>query len=183
MTTKIEAIVEDLYHIPEHGKAELVDGEIIRMPPTGDVPSRAGGEIYVSLRLHERRAGGGRAYPDNAGFEVNLPHRKFFSPDAAWYTGQSTGMRFLQGAPVFAVEMRSENDYGAAAEGNMAAKRADYFAAGTLVVWDVDTQSPDVIKKYPSSDPNNPIVFRRGDIAEAEPAVQGWTLPVNDIFL
>ena len=47
-------------------------------------------------------------------------------------------MRFIEGPPTFAVEVRSENDYGPAAEREMAAKRADYFEAGTLVVWDVD---------------------------------------------
>jgi hypothetical protein len=44
----------------------------------------------------------------------------------------------------------SENDYGPAAE------RADYFACGTQVVWDVDVQSADVIKSYKASDPDNP---------------------------
>ena len=40
--------------------------------------------------------------------------------------------------PAFAAEVRSENDSGLAAESEMADKRSDYFAAGTLVVWDVD---------------------------------------------
>lgn len=181
-TVPMQATVEDLYRVPDNGKAELVNGEIVLMSPTGDVPSRAGGEIYISLRQHERRTGGGRAYPDNAGFEVHLPHRKSFSPDAAWHTGQLTGMRFLQGAPVFAVEMRSENDYGPAAERDMAAKRADYFATGTLVVWDVNMQSDDIIKKYSANDPDNPVVFRRGETANAEPAVPGWIMGVDDLF-
>ncbi len=47
-------------------------------------------------------------------------------------------MRFIEGPPTFAVEVRSENAYTPAAEIEIAAKRADYFAAGTLVVWDVD---------------------------------------------
>lgn len=63
---------------------------------------------------------------------------KSFSPDAALYSGKVRGLKFLEGAPVFAVEVRSEGDYGLAAERALAAKRADYFAAGTLVVWDVD---------------------------------------------
>ena len=50
-------------------------------------------------------------------------------------------MKFAEGAPVFAVEIRSENDRGPAAEGRLATKRADYFAAGTLVVWDVDLEA------------------------------------------
>jgi Uma2 family endonuclease len=92
------------------------------------------------------------------------------------------GMRFAEGAPVFAAEVRSENDYGPAAEREMAAKRADYFACGTLVVWGVDLLSPEVIKSYKASAPNNPVIFRRGDIADAEPAVPGWRLPVDALF-
>ena len=64
----------------------------------------------------------------------------------------------------------------------IAAKRADYFAAGTLVVWDVDMLSPHVVRVYRASDPQNPKVYSRGDVAEAEPAVPGWTLPVDDLF-
>ena len=57
-------------------------------------------------------------------------------------------MRFLEGAPIFAVGVRSEYDYGPAAERARAEKRTDYFACGTLVVWDVDLLSEDVIKPY-----------------------------------
>src|SRR5262245_33859081 len=75
MSAKVEATIEDLYHVPENGKAELVNGEIVTMPPTGEMPSRASGSIYFSLRLHESKTDG-RAYPDNAGFLVRLPHRR-----------------------------------------------------------------------------------------------------------
>ena len=181
MSTKTQATIEDLYRIRDRGKAEIVNGEVILMSPTGDMPARAGGAIYVSLRGVERRAGG-RAYPDNVGFRVNLPNRKSFSPDAAFYTGPPTGMKFLEGAPAFAAEIRSENDYGREAEAEIAAKRRDYFAAGTLVVWDVDLLSVDVVRVYRASDPDSPTSYRRGDTAEAEPAVHGWTMPVDELF-
>jgi Uma2 family endonuclease len=180
MTTKDSATIEDLYRVPS--KAEIVNGEVLLMSPTGDEPNYAAGEVFVSLRAHARRIRSGRAVTDNAGFTVNLPHRKSFSPDAAFYTGPRTGMRFLQGAPAFAVEVRSEGDYGPAAEEEITAKRADYFAAGTLVVWDVDLLSPDVIRSYRANDPENAIIFRRGEIADAEPAVPGWRMLVNDLF-
>jgi Uma2 family endonuclease len=83
---------------------------------------------------------------------------------------------------VFAVEIRSENDYGPAAEREMAAKRADYFAAGTLVVWDVDLLGDETVRVFRSSDPENPTVYRRGVDAEAEPAVPAWTMPVDELF-
>jgi len=181
MKTKARATIEDLYRLPDNAKAEIVDGEIVLMSPTGDMPNRAGGSIYVSLRQHEGRTPG-RAYTDNVGFRVNLPNRESFSPDAAWCQGPSTGMKFLEGPPIFAVEVRSEYDYGPLAEQLMAAKRADYFAAGTQVVWDVDLLGPEVIKCYGANGPDTPRVFRRGVIADAEPAVPGWRMPVDELF-
>jgi len=152
------------------------------MLPTGDDPGYAGDEIYVSLREYAKRLKRGRAFADNKGFHVHLPHRESFSPDAAYYVGPRTGMRFLEGAPIFAVEVRSGYDYGPAAERAMAEKRADYFACGTLVVWDVDLLSEDVIKSYKASAPEHPVIFRCGETADAEPAVPGWRMPVNDLF-
>jgi Uma2 family endonuclease len=183
MSAQLEATIEDLYHVPENGKAEIVSGELIIMSPTGCLPARAGGEIYVSLREHEKRTQSGYAFPDNTGFVVNLPNRKSFSPDAAFYTGKLKGGLFLEGAPVFAVEVRSEGDYGPAAERELAKKRADYLAAGTLVVWDVDVLRDLGIKVYRASDPDNPTIYRSGDVAEAEPAVTGWSMPVDELVV
>jgi Uma2 family endonuclease len=187
MDVKTLATIEDLYTVD--GKAELVTGEIILMPPTGDEPSAAGFEIAASLREYARRTGRGRAYPDGVGFHVSLPHRQSFSPDAAYHLGPRTGMRFLEGAPVFAVEVRSAGDYGPAAEQALARIRADYFACGTQVVWevdllgeDVDLLGEDVVKVFRASDPEHPTIYRRGDVAEAEPAVPGWRMPVDELF-
>ena len=111
-----------------------------------------------------------------------MPHRESFSPDVAFYVGELRGGEFLDGAPIFAVEVRSQYDYGRRAERKMQAKRADYFACGTLVVWDVDVLRQQAIRVYRASDPDNPTIYRRGDIAEAEPAVPGWRMPVDDLF-
>lgn len=180
MSTKVEATIEDLYKV--EGKAELVNGEIILMSPTGILPGYAGDEIFSSLREYSKRHKVGIAIGDNKAFVVNLPHRKSFTPDVAFYVGPAT-MKFAEGAPVFAVEVRSEGDYGPRAERRMAQKRADYFAAGTLVVWDVDILSDDVVRVYRASNPERATIYRRGEIAEAEPAVPGWTMEVGDLFL
>ena len=182
MSTRTEATIEDLYHVDEDGKAEIVDGELVLMSPTGDLPGSAALGIAASLRVYARSARTGRAYGDNVGFVVNLPNRKSFSPDAAFYIGPRTRGKFLQGAPIFAVEVRSEGDYGRRAERAMAEKRADYFTAGTRVVWDVDVLLNEVIRSYTSDDPENPRVFHCGEIADAEPALPGWTMSVDDLF-
>src|SRR5688572_9919131 len=127
MATRASATIEDLYHVSDGAKAELVDGEVVLMSPTGDTPSRAASNIYLSLRQYEQTGGAGRAYADNTGFVVNLLRRGSFSPDASWYVGPRSGGKFLQGAPVFAVEVRSEGDYDRKAEEAIMRKRRDYF--------------------------------------------------------
>ena len=176
---KVEATIEDLYKV--EGKAELVNGEIVEMPLTGGLPHLAAFEISMSLAAYQKKTKKGYAIADSAAFIVNLPNRKSFSPDAAFYVGAVT-MKFFQGAPVFAVEVRSENDHRPRAERAMAKKRADYFAAGTLVVWDVDLLSADVVRVYRASAPETATIYQRGETAEAEPAVPGWTMAVDDIF-
>ena len=163
------------------GKAEIVDGEIKKQMPTGEEPSLASGEIFVSLHRYARRIGRGRAVPDNAIFSVDLPNRKSFSPDAAYMEQERSGsMRAINGAPVFAVEVRSENDYGPAADRAIAAKIVEYFAAGTLAVWDVDLQSDDVVTLHLPDAP--PQIFRRGDTSHAGAALPDWTMEVDEIF-
>jgi len=180
MSTKVRATIEDLYEVD--GKAELVNGELVLMSPTGAGPGRAATKIATSLSRHEEHHGGGYAFGDGVGFIVHLANRESFSPDAAWYVVELRGLDFLDGAPAFAVEVRSKSDYGPKAERGMAEKRRDYFAAGTLVVWDVDLMSDDVIRVYRASDRENPVIYRRGDVAEAEPAVPGWTMAVDELF-
>jgi len=164
------------------GRAEIVGGEVVVMSPTGGVPSRAAAAIYRSLWAHERLTGSGWAYTDNVGFLVDLPDRKSFSPDASFYVGPPPGPGFVTGAPILAVEVRSEEDYGPAAEKDMRAKRADYFAAGTKVVWDVDVLREGLIRVYRAADPDSPTVHGRGGMADAAPALPGWSFPVDDIF-
>jgi hypothetical protein len=84
VTTTARATIDDLYRVPERGKAEIVDGELVLMSPTGGRPGLAGGAVYASLRHRNREA--------------------------------------------------------------------------------------------------QPRIFRRGEVADAEPAVRGWTFPVEELF-
>ena len=182
MSAKTEATIKDLYHVPENGKAEIVNGEVVLMSPTGQKPNRAAFKISLRLYEYELLTGSGIAVADNAGFKVNLPNRKSFSPDAAFYVGKDPGMKFFELAPVFAAEVRSENDYGLAAEREIKEKIADYFTAGTLVVWDVDLLGEDVVRAYRADNPDRPDIYRRGEIANAEPALSEWAMAVDDLF-
>ena len=147
--TEAAATLDDLHRV--EGKAELIDGRIVPLMPTGRHPNRIAFRIAKSLDSHAEETGQGEAYTDNMGFAVPeaLLRPRIVLAGASYYSGPfpANQMRFIEGPPTFAVEVRSENDYGDAAEERLADKRADYFEAGTLVVWDVDPRAR-VIRSY-----------------------------------
>lgn len=183
MAVTTVATLDDLYR--EEGKAELIGGRIVKFMPTGSTPGIVGGNIYAALRAYSRQTQRGTAYPDNVGFTIpELPSgRRSFCPDTAYFSGAKPAnpMRFIEGPPTLAVEVRSENDYTPSAEIAINEKRADYFEAGTLVVWDVDPVDQ-LVRCYRREAPNEAEVFRPGQTANAEPAVPGWTFPVEEAF-
>jgi len=124
------------------------------LPPSvsRQVPPRVEALQGAAERAHRIRRNG-----HYVGILVDLPNRRSFSPDAAFHRGPLSG-KFLEGAPRFAAEVRSDGDYGPIAERAMADKRADYVAAET-----------------------RPTTYRRGERAEAEPALPGWSMPVGDL--
>jgi Uma2 family endonuclease len=180
---RTRATLDDLYRVD--GSAELIGGRIVRFMPSGELVSRVAFRIAKSLDNHAETLGQGLAYPDGIGYAVpEMPSgRESFSPDVSYYLGPHpvNRMRFIEGPPRFAVEVRSENDYGPAAKREMADKRADYFAAGTLVVWDVDPVA-ECVNVYHAADPAQATTYHRGEIADAGPAVPGWTMTVDEMF-
>ena len=173
------ATLDDLLRVD--GKAELINGKVVHLMATGHRPNLVAGRIFRRLADYADAAGKGVAYTDGMVFAVSeiSTGRESFSPDVAYYTGPlpANRMRFIEGAPDFAVEVRSEGDYGPAAEAAMAAKRAEYFEAGTKVVWDVDPEAK-TVRRYRPGEPA-PAVFGAGEEADAEPAVPGWRLAVD----
>ena len=179
MGTGHPASIDDLYRV--EGKAEIVNGELVLISAAGGAHGYAAIAISASLFEYGRRTRSGYAMPDNVGFIVDLPNRRSFSPDAAFWIGAPPTPKFFDGAPAFAAEVRSAEDSGPAAERRLERKRADYFAAGTLVVWDVVVDPAPQVRRYRADATSEPAVFSAGEIADAEPAVPGWTMPVTDL--
>jgi Uma2 family endonuclease len=178
------ATLDDLYAV--EGKAELIAGRIVKFMPSGDAPSNAAFEIAVKLRDYAKNTGTGKAYADGVGYALGKPlanGRQSFCPDASYYTGSrpKNRMRLIDGVPLLAVEVSSEGDYGETAEERLAAKRADYFEAGTQVVWDVDPLAR-TIAVHRSTAPDQPDVFSVGQSADAEPAAPGFLVLVDEVF-
>jgi Uma2 family endonuclease len=179
----VRATIDDLYKVD--GKAELIGGRIVKFMATGIQHTLVAVEVYISLRRHEKTTRSGTAFPDVIGYRMPelSSGRESFSPDASFFAGpvDRKDPKFVDGPPTFAVEVRSPDDYGPAAEREMAAKRDDYFEAGTLAVWDVDPDD-ETVTLYESSSPQKKIIFARGDVAHAGVAVPGWSMTVDEIL-
>ena len=104
------------------GNAELVGGRIVPKVPHGRRPNALAVRI---LRKHADYADdhGGTVFGDGIGFAVPVASsgRESFSPDVTYYAAplDLSSMRFVEDAPTFAVEVRSENDYGPKPEREM----------------------------------------------------------------
>jgi Uma2 family endonuclease len=175
------ATFDDLMKV--EGKAELIGGRIVEQMASGRLPGRITKRITRSLDDYVIETGmPGEVFGDNLGYAIDPPMpngRQSFNPDCSYYAGPVTNdASFIFDAPTFAVEVRSENDFGPAMDRAYADKRDDYFAAGTLVVWDVNYKTK-TVTKYKS---DGSTVFAMGNVADAEPAVPGWTMPLDDIF-
>lgn len=183
MSTSTRATLDDLMRV--EGKAELIGGRIVEYMASGYRPNLAAGRIFRALDDYAKATGRGFAATDGLGFAVPelTSGRESFSPDAAFTFGPppTNEMDFVAGPPTLAVEVRSKSDYGPSADADYAAKRADYFEAGTAVVWDVDPVAG-VVRSYRPGDPGRPTTFAAGQVADAEPALPGWRLGVDELF-
>ncbi len=177
------ATLADLVRTP--GQAELIGGRIVTYPPFGFRPGCVAARIALALHDVAEANGWGEAFTATFGYAVPelRSGRQSFCADASYYDGPlpSDPMGFIEGPPTLAVEIRSEDDFTPSAEAAMAAKRADYFEAGTLVVWDVDPVN-DLIRVYRRDEPTLPTTYGRGVVAEAEPALPGWRVAVDDLL-
>jgi len=159
---------------------ELVNGELIDVPPSGPDHNWKMLNIAGPLNTFAHHAGG-QAFGDGAGFMVGADHKQLRSPDAA-YLGPQRVLEpplptWVDGAPDLAVEVLSEDQYG---EAYAAGKVPEYFAAGAQLVWLVDRRQQEV--RVFTREANEVIIMRDDAVLTLEPIIQGFALRVADIF-
>ncbi len=145
MSTKARLTSEDLWRIsPTDHLIELINGEIVEMPPAGC----RHGELIIKLgrRLLEQaeRSGIGKVVGGETGFVLNLPydHERVRGADVAFISndrlpGGKLPEKFLRGAPDLAVEILSPSD----SADDIQQKVQDYIKGGARIVWVISPQA------------------------------------------
>jgi len=152
---------------------ELIDGEVVVIPPTGGDASLA--QTEVVRRIGAWQAAGGRPGRLLSDVFIRIGDG-FLAPDVAWWSGgrePRIGPGAIETVPDLVVEVLSpgtrDNDLGP--------KRRLYVAAGVRELWLVDPADPSVLVVGAGGE-------RRvgGGDELRSPLLSGFALRVGDLF-
>ena len=153
---------------------ELIDGEVVVIPPSGGDASVAQTEIVHRLRAWQaQQPAGGRVLTD-VFVRIGLA---YLAPDAAWWAPgnePTIGPGALDAVPDLVIEVLSP----ATRENDLGAKRRQYLSAGVRELWLIDPA-------------DRSVTVVAGDaqrlLASAEtlssPALPGFATPVAALFV
>jgi Uma2 family endonuclease len=169
---------EELMALPDDGKYELVDGELIRMSPAGG----RHGEIIVLLSARlvnfAIEHGLGHVLDGQTGFR--FPSGEVRCPDVSFVAasrlpgGVPAGI--LHVAPDLAVEVLSPSDGPA----DVARKVGEYLAVGVKLLWVVDPERRNAVVYRPGATPRT---VRQDGALDGEDVVPGFSCPMSALFL
>ncbi|MCA9861841.1 MAG: Uma2 family endonuclease [Thermomicrobiales bacterium] len=161
-------------------RVELIDGEIVEMPPSSDGSSSIAATIAFLLGLHVRPSKLGRIYNADAGFVLFPDRATVRVPDVAFVRAdrmpQGEARRhFPRLAPDLAVEVLSPTDR----DRDVRAKVAMYQEAGMPLIWLVD---PDAQTVTVLALGQEPVTLTVADTLDGGDVLPDLRLEVAEIF-
>ena len=155
-------------------------GRIIFMSPTGSIGGHNDGEIFVEVKLWNRKTKKGVAFPSSTGF--TLPDSSIKSPDVAWIKRERweevppvLRKKFAPICPDFAVEVISESDTWPEHEDKM----REWLTNGCQLGWLIDPNEETYMVFSPSN--TNPTKLPFGIINGGD-VLEGLTIDLRTIF-
>jgi len=153
---------------------ELDDGELIVMPPPGDIHGRRQAKIvqYLGNEAEDRGLGEVRA---EVGIVLRRNPDRVVGADAAFILTASLPVRrakegYLETIPEIVIEIRSKNE--------VRAKKQEYFDAGVKLVWVLEPDDRTVA----AHEPGKPVkLFTTADTLVTD-LLPGFAVPVAKLF-
>jgi Uma2 family endonuclease len=176
---------DDLRACPDDGwRYELVQGRLVRMPPSGWDHANITGGLYVAIYQFVSAVGIGRAVPGETGFDIShtddegttiiAPDIAFVRADRAPAPGSS---EFPRLAPDLVVEVASSSQY----RPGMYEKACLWLAAGVQLLWMVWPTRREVDVWFQGDAvPRTTLV--EGDLLDGGTVLPGFHYRVADLF-
>jgi len=129
MSTTALMTFAEFEQLPEMpGKQELIDGELIIMPPPEWIHSQIAKQVFLLLLTGLDK---GRVWPDHTGYRIGSG---WIEPDASvTWPDQKRDEKYFVASPMIAVEILSPGE-------DTERKLTLYFSEGALEVWVVDSK-------------------------------------------
>lgn len=182
--------VDDLLRLPDDGwHYELVEGRLVRMPPSGYRASHLAARLLIQLGAYIEAHKLGAVTTADGAYDLSAPGTAptkgtGLAPDVAFIRTDRLPPhvtfdedKAVPFAPDLAVEIASPNQYRPA----MAKKAQWYLDAGTRLVWIVWPKRRE-IDIWRSGKMQPARTLRAGDTLDGEEVVPGFTYPVDDLF-
>jgi Uma2 family endonuclease len=170
---------EEFMALPEDGRYELVNGELVNMGNSGMEHGEIGSFLGGSLSLYVRSNQLGRVCDSSTAFSMKNGNKR--SPDVSFVARERLqGIRrlpkgYFQGSPDLAVEILSPTN----TVEEIHDKIVEYFENDTRLVWVIHPDEQYVLI-YHSPSPDR--LLRIDDSLEGEDVISGFTLPVAELF-
>ena len=172
---------EELLRKPEDGfRYELVEGELRKMTPAGNVHGHVAMRFGARLEQFVRENRFGRVYAAETGFKLSSDPDTVRAPDVAFVSrrrleevGEVAG--YWPGAPDLAVEVLSPSDTHA----EVTEKSLAWLGAGCRMVLAVDPSQRTVTVYRSRQDIR---ILTHQDAFDGADVVPDFSLPVSDLF-
>ena len=180
MMVRTELTLDDLEQMPDDAMhRELIDGDLIELPPPEDEHTIIALNLYDSLQFFVKLHRLGRAYHEG-GYRVTTDRRNWIQPDVSFVNrerlNREAGNKYLTGAPDLAVEVISPSERPK----HILVKRNVLFQSGCKEIWIVQPKTHTV---EIWTNPRKMDRELRGGETLSSPLFDGWSMAVADVFV
>ena len=173
-----------LAHADHPWRYELVEGRLVRMPPTGYEHGNVALNLLRAIDTAVRDLG--RVSPPETGFLVSRPGEPdtVLAPDLAFISAAripQPGSRDWKGFPRLAPDLVVEIALPTQRPPELAVKARRWLAAGVRLVWVVWHATRQVDAWHPGSDVPSVTLDEMGEL-DGHEVLPGFTYPVAELF-
>ncbi len=179
--SQVETLIsgEDLFDMGDIGRAELVEGRLHLMAPTGYEHGISENRVGSLLREYVDRKRIGEVLTGEVGIYTRRSPDTVRGADVLYISNERfskvASKSYLDVAPELIVEIVSPDDRWA----NMVEKLEEYFAIGVKAVWIVDPKHR-TVRVYRS--PTSVERFAGGDTLICEDVLPGFRCSLTELF-